>query len=332
MKRIISVVMVLVMIIAFEACSNNKYPSAPSETDVTQAANSMNAEPSSEPVPEPDHALNPERDESYDAGHVHKGLYLCDNGWSLTIEPESAGVIIFVFEGKTDKENFGSYHELWTTYDDETKTFVSDGDIFHYRKDGMTTAYSEEKNTFKVIDDTIIWLNNGIDFQKVSDNIMGNPNYVDSDYYGDGYDRVFGDGFGAEFVLASPEMIDIVATTFYGVCCEKWSNSADSFYFPYNGEEMSVETMDEFDAAYLELGMGVDQGHLYFPERGVNSDVTWKKEDEKIFVTDSYSSDVYEGWFYSDPIGHKIYVCLWIGEYNIWMTYNTVGVEPIERL
>ena len=54
-----------------------------------------------------------------------KGVYLCDNGWSLTIEPEENGSNIFVFEGKTDKETFGFYHEFWTGYDEETMSLIS---------------------------------------------------------------------------------------------------------------------------------------------------------------------------------------------------------------
>lgn len=297
------------------------------DTELTQKVTpQLTREVTHEPTTEPDS----EYDEFYSAGHAFKGVYLCDNGWSLTIEPEGAGSVIFVFEGKTDRVTFGFYHEFWTSYDGETMTFVSDGDIFHYKEDEMTTAYSEETNTFKVVGDTICWLNKGMDFQKDSDETSDNPNIVDSGYLPDYYGGDYGDGFGTMFRLENPGMIDIVATTFYGVCCESWNYSADSFYFPYYGEEMSLETMDEFNAAYLELGMDVDQGHLCFLEKGINSDVTWKLEDGKIYVTNLQSGDIYEGLFYHDPESHNFFISLRIDEYDIWMTYNTVVHISVE--
>jgi len=136
------------------------------------------------------------------------------------------------------------------------------------------------------------------------------------------------DRFGAEFTLEYPAMMDVFETTFCGEYCESCDNSTDSYYFPYNGDEMSIETMDEFTAAYLILGstqtVGTNQyeAHFCFLEKGINNTVNWEIDDDgKIFLTDTVSGEVYEGLFYFDDIEQKMYVSVHVDEYDVWMVW-----------
>ena len=155
----------------------------------------------------------------------------------------------------------------------------------------------------------------------------------DDVYGGDVEDR-----FGAEFTLLYPAMMDVFETTFCGVYCECWDFSTDSYSFPYNGDEMSIETMDEFTAAYLILGstqtVGTNhyEAHFCFLEKGINIDVNWEIgaglddnlsmiDDGKLFMTDTVSGDVYEGLFYWDDIEQKMYVSVHVDEYDVWMVW-----------
>ncbi|MBR4724322.1 MAG: hypothetical protein IK071_00890 [Lachnospiraceae bacterium] len=145
-------------------------------------------------------------------------------------------------------------------------------------------------------------------------------------------DDVYGgdveEGFGAEFTLEYPAMMDVFETTFCGVCSVSRDNSADSYYFPYNGDEMSIETMDEFTAAYLILGstqtVGTNhyEAHFCFLEKGINNTVNWEIDDDgKLLLTDSVSGDVYEGLFYWDDEQQKQYVSVHVDEYDVWMVW-----------
>ena len=153
------------------------------------------------------------------------------------------------------------------------------------------------------------------------------PDPEPDDYSGD-----VGDGFGAEFTLEYPAMMDVFGTTFCGVYCECWDFSTDSYSFPYNGDEMSIETMDEFNAAYLTLGETQYEAHFCFLEKGINNDVNWEIgaglddnlhiiDDGKLFMTDTVSGDVYEGLFYWDDIEQKMYVSVRVDEYDVWMVW-----------
>ncbi len=141
----------------------------------------------------------------------------------------------------------------------------------------------------------------------------------------DVYSGDVGDGFGAEFTLEYPAMMDVFGSTFCGVYCECWDFSTDSYSFPYNGDEMSIETMDEFNAAYLTLGTTQYEAHFCFLEKGINNDVNWEMgagiDDGKLFMTDTVSGDVYEGLFYWDDIEQKMYVSVRVDEYDVWMVW-----------
>ena len=143
------------------------------------------------------------------------------------------------------------------------------------------------------------------------------PDPEPDDYSGD-----VGDGFGAEFTLEYPAMMDVFGTTFCGVYCECWDFSTDSYSFPYNGDEMSIETMDEFNAAYLTFGITQYEAHFCILEKGINNDVNWEIDDDgKLFMTDTVSGDVYEGLFYWDDIEQKMYVSVRVDEYDVWMVW-----------
>ncbi|MCR5322526.1 MAG: procyclic acidic repetitive family protein [Lachnospiraceae bacterium] len=148
----------------------------------------------------------------------------------------------------------------------------------------------------------------------------------------DVYSGDVGDGFGAEFTLWYPAMVDVFGSTFCGVYCECWDFSTDSYSFPYNGDEMSIETMDEINAAYLTLGETQYEAHFCFLEKGINIDVNWEIgaglddnlsmiDDDKLFMTDTVSGEVYEGLFYFDDIEQKMYVSVRVDEYDVWMVW-----------
>ena len=144
------------------------------------------------------------------------------------------------------------------------------------------------------------------------------------------YSGDVGDGFGAEFTLAYPAMMDVFGDTYYGVYCECWDYSTDSYYFPYYGDEMSIETMDEFTAAYLTLGETQYDGQFCFLEKGINNNVTWDIDDGKILLTDTVSGDVYEGLYYWDDAGQHMYVSVRVGEYDVWMVWMTSDFDAYD--
>ena len=159
------------------------------------------------------------------------------------------------------------------------------------------------------------------------DDIWDNPFIVspDDNDYGDGGD--YGDGFGAEFTLEDQEFIDVIATTYYGVYCQSADDPMVGTYYPYYGDEMSMETMDESNAAFLYLGMEEDQGQLCFLEKGMNEDVTWSLGKDEfgtyILLDDGYTGEVYKGRFYWDYENTRILVMIRIGEYDLWLTNDT---------
>ena len=140
----------------------------------------------------------------------------------------------------------------------------------------------------------------------------------------DVYSGDVGDGFGAEFAFWYPGDMDVFGSTFCGVYCECWDFSTDSYSFPYNGDEMSIETMDEFNAAYLTLGETQYEAHFCFLEKGINNTVNWDIDDDgNLFLTDSVSGDVYEGRFYWDEAEQKSYVSVRVDEYDVWMVWTS---------
>ncbi|MCR5331558.1 MAG: hypothetical protein K6E62_10305 [Lachnospiraceae bacterium] len=364
MKKVISLLMILVMVMALAACGKKDTPSEPgnevtkaaenkNETEPTKAAETtpeptkevtpeptkevtpeptqeVTPEPTEKPTaePDPEPEIDPEDDEFYGPGHVHVGTYLCENGWTLTVEPEGAGTVIFVFPESTDKETFGSYFEFWANYSTVSMVFTSPSGRLHYfEEDEMKSAEIEEEQNFEVVGSLIRWLEEDLDFVKYSSDTSDNPLYIGGNYYsGD-----VGDGFGAEFELVTPHNIDIVATTFYGVCYEAIDDPGDSYFYPYYGDEMSMDTMDEFNAAYLVLGPDGDQGEFCFLEKGINNDVTWTLEDGRIILTNTVNGEQYEGLFYWDTERQSMYVCVSVDIYDVWMTYSTEIVTPADE-
>ena len=144
-----------------------------------------------------------------------------------------------------------------------------------------------------------------------------------NNYYGGDY----GDGFGAEFMLEDQEFVDVIASTYYGVYCQSADDPMEGFFYPYYGDEMSLETMDEFNAAFLSLGIEEDQGQLCFLEKGMNDDVSWTLGNDEfgtyIYLDDPYTGEVYKGRYYMDLENGRLFVQVRIGEYDLWMTNDT---------
>ncbi|MCR5324073.1 MAG: hypothetical protein K6E85_12470 [Lachnospiraceae bacterium] len=351
MKKAISVLLILTMILSLAACSKKDDPKSEDNSKVTEApsvtkdaepskAAETTPEPTKEATPEPTKEVTPEPtatptpepteepepDPDYDEFQVDvelKGLYLCENGWSMTVEPEGSADIISVFGEHTDKSTFGSYHMFWTNYDSQANALVSSQEIYHYMADEMQRDVLETENTFELVADGVIyWVNEDMQFIKVSDDTSENPNYINYDYNYEGGD--YGDGFGAEFTLENKEIVDLVGTTFYGVYCQSASDPMVGSLYPYYGDEMSLDTLDEFNCAFLYLGLEEDQGQLCFLEEGMNEDVTWTLEEDEfgtvLLLNGSYSGETYRGRFYWDNEDVRPYVCVRIGEYDLWMS------------
>ncbi len=146
------------------------------------------------------------------------------------------------------------------------------------------------------------------------------------------YSGDVGDGFGAEFTLEENiNFVDVIAATYYGVYCQSADDPMVGSFYSYYGVEMSMETMDEFNAAFLYLGVEEDQGQLCFLEKGMNEDVTWTLNSDEfgtyILLDDGYTGEVYKGRFYWDNENARLFVCVRIGEYDLWMTNDTRLLE-----
>jgi hypothetical protein len=110
--------------------------------------------------------------------------------------------------------------------------------------------------------------------------------------------------------------------------------------YPYYGDEMSMETMDEFNAAFLYLSIDGDQGQLCFLELGMNEDITWTLEEDEfgtvLVLNDGYTGESYRGRFYWDDADARLYVCVRIGEYDLWLTCDprlvSIGLTEEEAL
>lgn len=338
MKKAISVLLILIMVMSLAACGKKEDPQPANQATeaptVTKAAETTpeptkepTPEPTEEPVPEP--TEEPEPDPDYDEFQSDvelEGLYLCENGWSMTVEPEGSADIIFVFGEHTDKDTFGSYHEFWTNYDSKANALVSSSEIYHYVADEMIADVLDTENTFKLVDDGVIyWVNEDMQFLKVSDDTSENPNYIRADYNYEGGD--YGDGFGAEFTLEDQNVVDLVGTTFYGVYCQSADDPMVGSLYPYYGDEMSMETMDEFNSAFLIFGVEQDQGQLCFLDDGINEDATWTLDEDEfgtvLVMTGSYTGTEYRGRFYWDNEGQRLYAMVHIGDHDLWLSNDT---------
>ena len=349
MKKAISVLLILAMVMVLSACGKKETPANQDNTTVTQAPDptkepdptkpAATPEPTSTPTPTPtpeptstpvpteapvDDIPDDEFDEfgdEYASGY--EGIWQSDN-CILQIDREgTADILTFYFE-ETDKKTYGGYNEFWTNFIGEEQRFVShDGKGRHfYYEDGEQFSEEIEGLDFvEVSGDNLIWAE--MTFEKISDDTSDNP-YFNNPYADDGYySGDVGDGFGAEFTLEHPQAVDVVVTTFYGVYCDSWDYANTSFYYPYYGDEMSMDTMDEFNAAYLELGAEGDEGHLCFLEKGMNGDIQWTINDGTLNIMYVPTGEEYTGLFYWDSAGERLYVCIRIDEYDVWMTYKT---------
>ena len=341
MKKVIAVLLVFVMIMGLAACSKKETPSSPENNEVTKAAENNNTEPTkqAEPVatatPEPTKAPEPEatkapepteepaqdpEDDEFDEfdgpGHDYDGVWVSDNDWVICVEPEGAADIIFVFNEYTDRSTFGSWLEIWTNYSPSEDAFIASGQILHYFNDEPQTDYVEGEERFEIHDGKMLWVSEDMEFTKISDDSSANPYYVGPDYVSPDT----GDDYGADFPAEDQQIVDVVATTFYGVYCGHADDPSQAFYYPYYGDEMSMDTMDEFNAAFLDLGVEQDQGQLCFLKMGINNDITWDIEDGSIRVF--CGDDQYNGDFYWDSEYQRINLCLHIDVYNVWMTFG----------
>ena len=114
---------------------------------------------------------------------------------------------------------------------------------------------------------------------------------------------------------------DVVNTTALGIYMEDVEDFGHSRYFAYADGEVSFETMDEFDCAYLTLYTEVyGDSVLCFLEEGINNDISWDLVDGVLVL--NVDGTEYTGRFYYDSeatTGTGMYICLFIGDYNLWL-------------
>ena len=347
MKKMISTLIILTMIMSLVACGNkgNTSSNAGGNEITAEADNSKNVEPTKAPeatatpeptkepqptaVPEPTTAPDDpdidEDDEFYSDGHMYQGLWYSGN-CILSIAPEGAADIITEYYTETDLENYGAWNEYWTNFIPDENRFVS------YSVNHISINNGEYDNeqqegfySFEMDGDNLVW--DGVIFTKISDDTSDNPFVVSSDDNDYSYGGDYGDGFGAEFILENQEFVDVIGSTFYGVYCQSADDPMVGDYYPYYGDEMSPETMDEFNAAFLNLGIDEDQGQLCFLKKGINEDVTWSLSEDEfgtyILLDDGYTGEVYKGRFYWDTENTRLFVMLRIGEYDLWLSNDT---------
>ncbi len=317
MKKIISLLVILVMVLALGACSKDEPKTDTKENETTKAAEETSkpeSKPESEPASDPEEAPSDPDDEFSSAGHAYEGIWQSGD-CVLAISPEGAADVITVYSENTDKETFGSWQEFPSNYDEAGKRFVSPVRNIYSIVDGYISIESDESEyIFEVAGDNLLWAE--MTFEKTSDDTADNPYLYDMDAEPVELEV---EHFGSEFTKESLEAIDVVATTYYGVFCEDTNDPDASYYYPYIDDVYSMETMDEFVAAFLDLGVEEDQGHLCFLDTGKNEDVNWTMENGSIRITGNYSNAIYTGDFYWDAEGQKLYVCVHIDGYNVWM-------------
>ena len=83
---------------------------------------------------------------------------------------------------------------------------------------------------------------------------------------------------------------------------------------------MGMETLDEFNSAYLDLGIEPDQGDFCFIERGMGGDVYWEMEDGGIKITYTATGDIYYGTFFWDSESARRYLCIPFVGCNLWLS------------
>ncbi|MBP5331880.1 MAG: hypothetical protein J6Y89_08530, partial [Lachnospiraceae bacterium] len=137
-------------------------------------------------------------------------------------------------------------------------------------------------------------------------------------------DGKFGDTFKLE---SEPSSMDYAFNYFLGVYCQNTQNPAESFFFPYLGDVMEGDTLDENNYAYIYYSPRENGGQLRFLKKDIIDDeANTKIEDSQLLVT--AGGKTYSGEFYWDYGVQKTFVCLHIDEYNIW--FSSGGVEQRE--
>ena len=148
----------------------------------------------------------------------------------------------------------------------------------------------------------------------------------DSDYSYDGGDYSNETEFMNNLVeLENLNYVDVVNTTALGIYMEDVEDFGNSRYFYYADGEVSFETMDESDCAYLTLYADpYGESELCFLREGINNDISWNLEDSVLVL--NVDGTEYTGRFYYDSeatTGNGMYICLFIGDYNLWLRcYN----------
>ena len=121
--------------------------------------------------------------------------------------------------------------------------------------------------------------------------------------------------------IENPNYVDVVNTTALGIYMEDVEDFGYSRYFAYADGEVSFETMDESDCAYLTLYTEVyGDSVLCFLEEGINNDISWDLMDGVLVL--NVDGTEYTGRFYYDSeatTGTGMYICLFIGDYNLWL-------------
>ncbi|MBP5160093.1 MAG: hypothetical protein ILP10_07310 [Lachnospiraceae bacterium] len=328
MKKAKSLIVILVMVMALSACSKSEPESDKKDAEptkepaVTQALPDKEQEPTADPEPtsetEPTSDVfepSEEDDEFASAGHAYQGIWQCGDV-VLQIDPEGAGDILSVFAEPTDKETYGTWRQFLSNFNLEGNRFISNINYsFSFDSDGNHRLEEEEsEQIFEVEGDTIRW--GEMVFEKISEDTSDNP-YFNNPYVGN--EEFEEDDFAEGFTLESVDTVDVVSTVFYGVYCQHKFSVDDSYYYTYLNDVRSMENMDEFAAAFLDLGTDGEQGQLCFLEEGINDDISWSIEDGALRITDNYSNALYQGEFYWDQEGQELYVRLDIGDFFVWL-------------
>ena len=205
MKKTLTVVLILAMVMALAACgkkeepSNQGNPETTKAAEVTKEAETTNApevtkeeEPTKapettpeatpeatptpvevipDPTAEPD--VDPEEDEFdefADAGTEFDGLYVSDT-CTLMLYPEGTADIIDVYYGKNSNRNeWEDWYEYWLEYSLEDQTFTSAFGYHKYTDPDKETEAVEETATFVATGDKIIWVEQGyMEFRRTSE-------------------------------------------------------------------------------------------------------------------------------------------------------------------
>ncbi|MBR4342739.1 MAG: hypothetical protein IKP88_08540 [Lachnospiraceae bacterium] len=202
MKKVAAVLLILTMIMSLAACGKSedngkngssdqikvveqttktpeptkeaettKTPETTKEPEVTKEAETTpEATPEATPTPTPVITEEPtqEEDEFYSEGHGFNGTWKAD-GCTLVIMAEGAADVIYACFENTDRESFGSWHEIWTNYDEDRRAFVGSNDQYFYFANGELQCDNiESVNTFNAKGDNMYWVEEDLGFKRTS--------------------------------------------------------------------------------------------------------------------------------------------------------------------